>query len=104
MATPRIELPMGQIADFCRKWKITEFSLFGSVLRDDFGPESDIDVLVTFAADAQWGWEIVDMHDELRAIFGRDVDLLTKRAIEQSRNPYRKEAILGSAEVIYAAA
>lgn len=104
MATPRIELPMEQIAAFCRKWKITEFALFGSVLRDDFRPDSDVDVLITFAADARVGLEIVTLHDELMTLLGRDVDILTRWSIEHSENPIRKREILSTAEVLYAAA
>ena len=76
--------------------------LFGSVLRDDFGPESDIDVLVTFAEDANWSlFAFVRCKEELEALFGRRVDLLTRPAVERSHNPYRRNAILSSAEAIY---
>jgi len=62
MATPRIQVPKDEIAAFCRKWQITEFALFGSVLREDFGPGSDVDVLVTLAPEAQWSlYDWVDM-------------------------------------------
>ena len=101
------DINIGQeiIADFCYRWKITEFALFGSVLRNDFGPESDIDVLVTFAPDATWSLlDHVDMQDELKTIFRRNVDLISKRGIERSNNHIRRKEILGSAEVIYAAA
>ena len=74
-----IDYDKEKLRDFCRKWKITEFSLFGSVVRDDFGPESDVDVLVTFEEDAPWGlFSMVHMEDELVEIFGRPVDLLTR--------------------------
>lgn len=98
----QIDLPMDAIADFCRRWKITEFALFGSVLRDDFRPDSDIDVLVTFVPDPGWSlFDRVDMMDELKTIFGRDVDLVNKRAVERSQNYFRRKAILDSARVIY---
>lgn len=101
----KIHLPADKIAAFCKKWKITELPLFGSVLRQDFGPESDVDVLVTFAADAQWSLlDHVEMQDELAATLGRKVDLVSRRGIERSRNPFRRKAILESAEVVYAAA
>ena len=101
----QIPLDMPAIEAFCRKWQITEFALFGSVLRDDFRPESDIDVLVSFALDAPWSlMDHVDMQDELAEMFGRKVDLITKRGIENSRNVFRKRTILNSAEVVYAAA
>ncbi len=103
MELPTIIIPKGKIANFCRRWKITEFALFGSVLRDDFRPESDIDVLVSFSNDAQWTlFDQVNMQDELKVIFGRKVDLVSKRGIERSRNALRRKAILHSAEVIYA--
>ena len=98
---PRIPIDHQRIAEFCRKWRITEFALFGSVLRDDFGPDSDVDVLVTFALDAPWSlWDLVDIRDELMRVFGRDVDLVSKRAL---KNPYRRHAILTTRQVVYAA-
>ncbi len=101
----RLHIPEEKIAGFCRRWKITEFALFGSVLRDDFTSNSDIDVLVTFAPDARWNlMDHVDMQDELKIIFGRNIDLVSKRGIERSRNHIRRKAILDSAEVVYAAA
>jgi predicted nucleotidyltransferase len=96
-----IDYDKEKLRDFCRKWKITEFSFFGSVVRDDFGPESDVDVLVTFAGDARWSlFDMTDMKDELFALFGRSVDLLTRRAVEGSLNPIRKRSILSSAVVL----
>ena len=100
----RIEIPQEQIEAFCRRWKITELALFGSVLRDDFRPDSDIDVLFTFAPDAPWGlFDLVHMEDELEVIFGRKVDLVERPAIEQSENYILKRRILNSLEPIYAA-
>jgi uncharacterized protein len=97
-----IQIPEEHIIEYCRRWKITEFALFGSVLRDDFRPESDVDVLVSFSDDAHWTlFDHVEMQDELKAMFGRDVDVVSKRAIERSRNAIRRKAILNSAEVIY---
>jgi len=101
MGTVGIDIPKDKIADFCRKWKITEFSLFGSVLRDDFGPDSDVDVLVTFAEDAGWSlFDLVHMEDELREIFAREVDFVEKEGL---RNPFRRHHILKHREVVYAA-
>lgn len=98
---PAIPVDQKNIAAFCRKWKIVEFSLFGSVLRSDFRPESDIDVLVSFAPDNNWNlFDWVDMIDELKNIFGRDVDLVEKDSI---RNPFRRRSILDNHEVLYAA-
>ena len=98
MATIAIEIDKDKLRAFCQRWKITEFSLFGSVTRPDFGPDSDVDVLVTFSVDSRWTlFEMVDMKDELEAIFARKVDLLTRRGVEQSPNPLRRKAILSSA-------
>lgn len=100
----RIEIPKDRIAEFCRRWKITELALFGSVLRDDFQPDSDVDVLVTFTPDAKWSlFDHVDMEDELEEILGRPVDLVSRRGIERSRNPFRRRAILESAQVVHVA-
>lgn len=99
-----VALPKEKIAEFCLKWNICEFSLFGSVLRDDFQPESDIDILVTFRDDAKHTlFDLVHMKNELKKIFGREVDFVTRRSIESSRNYIRRKAILSSAEIIYAA-
>jgi len=96
-----LEIPKDKIAEFCRKWKIVEFSLFGSILRDDFAPESDVDVLVKFAPGAGIGFDNrVEMQDELAAMFGREVDIVEKGAI---RNPFRRHSILSTKEVLYAA-
>ncbi len=105
MAKPRIDVPDGEIGDFCKRWKIVEFAFFGSVLTGDFGPDSDVDVLVTFAPDHGWSlFDHVGMEDELSEILGRKVDLISRHGIEQSRNYIRRKAILSSAQVIYAAA
>ena len=104
MAVPRLELPLDEIMGFCKKWQIDEFALFGSVLRSDFGPDSDLDVLVSFSPGTDWGLlDHLRMEQELAALLGREVDLLTRRAVEQSHNWIRREEILGTAEVIYAA-
>jgi len=99
-----IEIPREKIAGFCRKWGVKEFALFGSVMRDDFGPDSDVDVLVVFNKSARPSlFDLAHMQDELKGIFGREVDLISRRGVEASRNRVRREAILGSAEVVYAA-
>lgn len=98
----RVDIPKDSVEMFCRRWKIVQLALFGSVLRDDFGPHSDIDVLVTFASDADWSlFDLADMEDELVKIFSRKIDLVSKKGIEESRNVTRKQNILGSARVIY---
>ena len=104
MIAAAIELPMTAIAEFCQRWQIAEFSLFGSVLREDFRPDSDIDILVTFAPDAKRGLtETLQMQDELKILFDRDVDLIIKSAIDRSENWLRRKNILDSARTIYAA-
>jgi predicted nucleotidyltransferase len=100
MSQARIEIPQEAIAAFCQKWRVREFSLFSSVLRDDFRPDSDIDVLVGFEPDSGIGlWEMTDMRNELAVLFGREVDLVAKDGL---RNPFRRESTLGSCEQIYA--
>ena len=96
-----IELPLEQIKAFCTKWKVREFALFGSVLREDFRGDSDVDVLVSFHPRADWSlWDLVAMQDELKAVFGRDVDLLEKEGLQ---NPFRRHEILNTRRVLYAA-
>jgi len=93
-----------KLKGFCDKWMISEFALFGSVLRDDFGPQSDIDVLVDFAPDGQWSLlDLVQMEDELKVLFGRDVDLVLRRTVKASKNPYRRDHILSTARTVYVA-
>ena len=93
-----------EIAAFCRRWQVVELALFGLALRDDFGPDSDIDLLVSFDPDARPTlFDVVRMQEELSRVLGRKVDLVTRRAVETSRNYIRRRAILGSAQVVYAA-
>lgn len=100
----RIPIPRQPLEDFCRRWKITELALFGSVLREDFRPDSDVDVLLSFADDARWGlFDLGRMEEELRTIFGRPVDLITRRSVEESRNYIRRRDILDGLEVLIAA-
>jgi predicted nucleotidyltransferase len=101
MRRKKITIPRKRIAEFCQRWSITEFSLFGSVLRDDFRPDSDIDVLVSIDPKAHIGlFEIVEMKLELEKMFKRPVDLVEKEGL---RNPYRRSEILNTARVVYAA-
>ncbi len=89
-----------QIAALCQRWKITEFALFGSILREDFCPDSDVDVLVTFAPNDGWSlFDLMNLQRELEAIVGRPVDLLEKRDL---KNPFRRSEILQTYQVIYA--
>jgi predicted nucleotidyltransferase len=97
----RIPIDYDRIVEFCQRWKVTEFSLFGSVLREDFRTDSDVDVLVTFTSDAPWSLlDLVTMRDQLGRIFGREVDLVEEAGL---RNPFRRHAILSHREVIFAA-
>ncbi len=91
------------LANFCQRWQIAEFYLFGSVLRDNFCSDSDIDVMVKFTPDAQWGFEFAAIKRELEELFGREVDLLTKASIEASHNWIRRKEILDTARLIYVA-
>lgn len=98
-----IDIPKKQIADFCQRWHISELALFGSVLRDDFDPDSDLDILVTFGPEADWSLlDHLRMEQELADLLGRKVELLSKRAVEKSHNWIRRREILNTAEVVYA--
>lgn len=101
MVSPLAQLQSRGIDEFARRWKVVELALFGSVARGEDGPGSDVDVLVTFSETAEWSlWDFVRMRDELRELFGREVDLVEQAAL---RNPFRREAILRDKKVIYAA-
>lgn len=100
----QIDIPYFKLEEFCKKWKIIELSLFGSALREDFRPGSDIDVLVTFAPERKISFsDLIQMEDELKEIFGREVDLVEKKSVEQSENYIRRKHILDHLEVIYVA-
>jgi predicted nucleotidyltransferase len=102
----RAHLPFdeGWLEAWCRRWQVAELAFFGSVLRDDFRTDSDVDVLVRFADSSQWSLlDHIAMEEELSLFFGRKVDLVSWRAVESSRNPIRRQHILGSAQVVYAA-
>jgi predicted nucleotidyltransferase len=100
----KIPIDRHRLVDFCRRWKVTEFSLFGSVLRDDFRPDSDVDVLVSFAPEAHWTlFDLVKMENDLAAILGREVDLVERQAVERSENYLRRRHILQSVEPVYVA-
>ena len=95
---PRISVNPAKIAEFCQRWHIVELSLFGSVLRDDFRSDSDVDVLVEFEPGYTPGWKFFDAREELEAMFGRPVDLVSKPAL---RNPFRRHEILRTRQVVY---
>jgi predicted nucleotidyltransferase len=103
-STLKIELSGPAIAAFCRRWRVKQLALFGSVLRDDFRPDSDVDVLVTFLPDYHPSLEDrVQMTEELAQLLGRQVDLVERRLVEESPNYIRRRHILESARVIYGA-
>ena len=97
----KFRIPRKRIAEFCQRWSVTEFALFGSALRADFRPDSDVDVLVSIDPKAYIGlFEIIDMKLELQDMFKRSVDLVEKEGLV---NPYRRKEILRTAQVVYAA-
>jgi len=100
--TRNIKIPE-VLTEFCQRWEIQELAFFGSVLREDFRPDSDVDILVSFLPESRWTlFDHVQMQEELEVIFGRKVDLVSRRAIERSHNRFRRASILNSAEVVYA--
>jgi predicted nucleotidyltransferase len=99
--SPRVHFKQEQIVAFCRKWGVEEFSVFGSVLRDDFRPDSDVDILIGLPENSGLSlYDWTDMQGELASMFGRKVDLVSKRGL---RNPFRRHEILTTREVLYAA-
>jgi predicted nucleotidyltransferase len=84
----------------CQKWRVVELAIFGSAARGELRPDSDVDVMVAFDADAQIGWDIVLLRDELERLFGRPVDLVTASVLE---NPFRRRTIEPDLTVVYAA-
>ena len=104
MTSMDLGIPQERIAEFCRRWKISRLAVFGSALRGKLRADSDIDLLVTFASDADWSmFDHYRMEDELVKLLGREVDLVSKQAIEENPNPIFRRQILGSAREIYAA-
>ena len=104
MINPALEVSREALVEFCQRHRIRRLSLFGSAVRGDFGPDSDVDVLVEPAEDAEPGlFEMVSMEEELKEIFGREVDLVTRDAVEQSRNYIRRRHILSDLEPVYVA-
>jgi predicted nucleotidyltransferase len=104
MAEAQVTIPADKISGFCRRWKVTELALFGSALRGDLRPDSDVDILVSFAPEAGWSlFDLVVMENELEAILDREVDLVERTAVERAGNTIRRKSILNNIEVIYAA-
>jgi len=99
-----VEVSKQKVGEFCRRWRIKEFSLFGSILRDDFRQDSDVDILVTFAQNADWkSDDLMEMKEELEGLFGHRVDLVEKHLVEASANYIRKSHILSHKEILYVA-
>ena len=97
----RLGVDPQKIDDFCRKWRIHELALFGSVLREDFRADSDVDFLLDWQEPLEWSlWDFIAMKEELSRIVGREVDLVSRRTLD---NPFRRDPILRSRQVIYAA-
>lgn len=100
---PLIPVSDGALRAFCERWGITELGVFGSGARGEVREDSELDLLVTFADDAHPGLDIVEMDQQLQELLGRPVDLVTRKAVERSENPFRKRRILGEARPIFAA-
>jgi uncharacterized protein len=100
----RISIDADKLQEFCRKWSIAELAVFGSALREDFRPDSDVDFLATFSPESRASlMQRQEMEDELAKIIGRRVDLVSRRGVEMSRNPWRRDEILSTAETVYVA-
>src|SRR5688500_8344434 len=101
MQRKKVRIPRKKIAEFCKRWSFAEFSVFGSALREDFRPDSDVDVMVSIDSKDNIGlFEIAEMQIELEKMFKRPVDFVEKEGL---RNPYRRSEILSKAKVVYAA-
>jgi uncharacterized protein len=95
-------VPPEQLQALCRQWRVAELCVFGSALRDDFRPDSDVDLLVTFMSDARWrARDLLRLQDDLEVLFGRKVDLVERAAVEESENWIRRRHILDHAELVY---
>ena len=98
---PALSVSREAVAAFCRRWKIAELGLFGSAARGEMRPDSDVDVMVTFARDAEWSlWDFAEMQEQLRMLLGREVDVVERGTI---RNPFRRHSIMRDLTVVYAA-
>ena len=98
--SPKVRFDRQKVAELCRRYGVAELALFGSVLRDDFRPDSDVDVLVSFGPEAHPSLlELVELREDLKDLFGREIDLVERAGL---RNPFRRRAILSTAEVVYA--
>jgi predicted nucleotidyltransferase len=102
MVIGNISVPKKDLKRFCKRWKITKLELFGSALKGDFTSTSDVDLLVEFdSAHHRTLSDSIKMHEEIEEVFGRKVDLIVKKSIEKSPNPYKRAGILNSTQVLY---
>ena len=102
MTPLKFRWPTDEIEALCRRWKIARLELFGSAVRDDFRPDSDIDLLVTYEPDDPWGlFDFMDMREEISEIVGRKVELVEREAVKENPNRFIRKAILESARVVY---
>jgi predicted nucleotidyltransferase len=98
-----IEIPDNLLKQFCQRWKVSELAIFGSALREDYPQDSDVDLLVSFEPEIQWGlFDLVNMETELITIFGKEIDLVEKNAVVNSDNYIRRKGILNDAKVVFA--
>ena len=103
MLETALPLAPEQLTEFCRRYQIVELALFGSILREDYRPDSDVDFLVTYAPDKRWRpWGELPEQVEMETLLGRKVDWITRKSVEASANPLFRRAVLTQAEVIYA--
>ncbi|MFH1861780.1 MAG: nucleotidyltransferase domain-containing protein [bacterium] len=102
MKNALFKIPKKKLAQFCQRWKVSELALFGSALREDFDSHSDVDILITFDENADWGlWEHIQMRQELETLWRRPVDLVSKRALMRSDNWLLRQEILSNVSTIY---
>lgn len=100
-----IAIPLQDLAALCRKYNVEELAVFGSALRDDFGPQSDVDFLVRFRKDDVGPWlaNLTGLQEDLARLLGRSVDVADWKGVEESRNPFRRTSILRSLKTLYVA-
>lgn len=97
-----VEIPEDQLRRFCQLWKVSELAIFGSALHENYPKDSDVDLLISFKPDIQWGlFDLVTMENELKIIFGKEIDLVEKNAVNNSQNYIRRKGILDGAQIIF---
>jgi predicted nucleotidyltransferase len=97
-----VVIPEDQLRHFCQLWKVSELAIFGSALHENYPKDSDVDLLISFKPDIQWGlFDLVTMENELKIIFGKEIDLVEKNAVNNSQNYIRRKGILDGAQIIF---